>query len=441
MIYVAFLGTGNTGTFDIYSDSDNYTTPFEVNILKSEIENGFTSYNCPDDATEVRVLGDNLSCGFQPIIPISIADNQVFGMTGNTLIETDINTLCLNNSTNYKIMKGGYTPYLIVKKSNFIKTGVTTSGTFYDGLYSITYPYNSYNTCIKFGDSDLGIDLIDYIITACGYAPNPLPTPTPTPTPTITPTPTVTPTPTPTVTPTITPTPTSTPTPTPTPVPDLPTIITSGLTIYIDGSGSSYPGTGNKWFNRVTGTTITGATLSGSPTWNTSDNGFFTFDGVNDFGEASLGIISGSTSFGGWVKMTTGSTQEIIFQRGLGTIWNLFIAKETDNKFTFSIVTSTSTQIDCPAASTLTSGIWYYVVAKWTRGSSLKIYINGTISNTVAETSTTLRSGNLTTWYLSRSSTADYDESNIGDFEVYNRALSDAEVLSNFNAKKTLYGY
>jgi hypothetical protein len=257
-----------------------------------------------------------------------------------------------------------------------------------------------------------------------------------------------TPTPTPlpatnTPTPTISPTPTATNTPTPTPTP-LPNIITSGLTIYVDGSFESYSGTGNRWFNRVTGTTITGATLSGSPTWNTSDNGFFTFDGVNDFGDfgsESRGTTTGSTTFGGWVKMTTGSTQEIIFQRGLGTLWNLFISKATDNKFTFSIVTSTFSQIDCPAASTLTSGIFYYVIAKWTAGSSLKIYINGAISNTVTNTQTTLRSNSTSGWYLSREDSTDFDVSNIGDFEVYDRALSDAEITSNFDAKKTLYGY
>jgi hypothetical protein len=254
-----------------------------------------------------------------------------------------------------------------------------------------------------------------------------------------TPTPSLTPTQTPTPTPSSTPVP---PTPTATPVPDLPTIITSGLTIYVDGSGSSYPGTGNQWFNRVTGTTITGATLSGSPTWSTSDNGFFTFDGVNDsgnFGQASTGTTTGSTSFGGWVKMTTSSTDEIIYRRGFGITWNLMIYKQTDNRFGFSVVLG-NTQVDCPSTgSTITSGTWYYVFAKWTSATSLKIYINGVLNNTV-NAGGSLRNNGTQGWYLANES-GDFDVCSIGDFEVYNRALSDAEITTNFNSKKALYGY
>jgi hypothetical protein len=255
--------------------------------------------------------------------------------------------------------------------------------------------------------------------------------------------PTPTPTPTPSATPTITPTPGPTSTPTPTPAPDLPTIITSGLTIYVDGSGTSYPGFGSSWYNRVTGTTITGATLFGSPTWNTSDNGFFTFDGVNDygdFGQSSTGTTTGSTSFGGWVKMTTGSTKELMFQRGLSTLWSLQLYKDTDNRFKFSVVLGNSDVTCAATGSTITSGVFYYVFAKWTSATSLKIYINGVLNNTV-NAGGSLRNNSTYGWYLSREDASDYDLSNIGDFEVYNRALSDAEVLSNFNAKKALYGY
>lgn len=272
----------------------------------------------------------------------------------------------------------------------------------------------------------------------------PQPSHTPTPTPTITPTPTATPT----VTPTPTPTPTVTPTPTATPIPELPIIITSGLTIFVDGSGSSYPGYGSYWFNRVTGTTITGATLNGSPgpTWNTSTNGFFTFDGVDDygnFGQASTGTTTGSTTFGGWVNMTTGATKEVIFQRGYGSSWSLQLYKSIYNTFTFSIVAGSSipTQFDCPAPSVLISNTWYYVVAKRTSSpNQIKLYINGVLVETTNVTVSPLRSNGTEGWYIGIDGTT-FDVANVGDFEVYDRALSDAEVLSNFNTKKTLYGY
>jgi hypothetical protein len=458
IIYLTSVATGFTGTIDVYSDVDGFVTPFEINLTAAQLFTGYTSNNCPLETTLIRFTADNLVCGYQPTDGMSVLNITTMCQTNtpslNWPISQTISGFC-SSYTGYDVAYGtGYTNFAYIQHE-YIKTGITDSSIFYAGYYNTLIPWlppgsyrNNYYTWQKIGSTNTAIQVVIPIYNEsaviCDYPPDTPPTSTPTPTPTITPTPTVTNTPTPTVTNTPTPTVTNTPTPTPTLVPDLPTIITSGLTIYVDGSGTSYPGTGNRWFNRVTGTTITGATLSGGPTWNTSDNGFFTFDGVNDFGDfgqASSGTTTGSITFGGWVKMTTGSTQEIIFQRGLGVIWNLFISKATNNKFTFSIVTSTFNQIDCPAASTLTSGIFYYVIAKWTAGSSLKIYINGAISNTVTNTQTTLRSNGASGWYLSREDASDFDVSNIGDFEVYNRALSDAEITSNFDAKKTLYGY
>jgi hypothetical protein len=452
LIYVEIIGSGNTGNYDIYSDYDGYVTPFETNITQTQLQNGFTSFNFPSSGTGIRILGNNVVCGYQPVDAITVNTDQIWtyfeGNDGFYLIGQTTNEICAQNPTNAKKHRSGYG----IIQSDYIKTGITDNSEFYNGFFSTqnpspVYPYNTYFKTRKFGSSNTGVHnpLGLYV---CDITPNPTPTPTPTPSPTPSPTPTLTPTPAPTYTPTptFTPTPTVTPTPTPTPtstlVPDLPTIITSGLTIFVDGSGSSYSGTGSQWYNRVTGTTITGATLFGGPIWNTSTNGFFTFDGVNDygyFGQASTGTTTGSTTFGGWVKMTTGSTNEVIFQLGYNTLWSLQLVKAIDNKFTFSIVAS-NTQFDCPAASSLTSGTFYYVTAKWTSGSSLKIYINGVLSNTVTNTNTVLRSNGGQGWYIANES-GDFDVANVGDFEVYNRALSDAEILSNFNAKKTLYGY
>jgi hypothetical protein len=457
IIYLTYIATGFTGTIDAYSDVDNFVTPFEINLTAGQLATGYTTYNCPLQTTLIRFVADNLVCGYQPVDGMSVLNIgnmcQIQTPPLDWVISQTVSGFCRSYIT-YNVAYGtGLTNYAYIQNDH-IKTGITDNSIFYAGYYNRQNPppntslySNLYFTWQKIGSTNTAIQVItppaQNALQVCPYAPDLPPTSTPTPTPTITPTPTQTPVP---ATPSPTPSPlpaTNTPTPTPTPVPDLPTIITSGLTIYVDGSVSSYSGTGTNWFNRVTGTTITGATLSGSPTWNTSTNGFFTFDGVNDFGyfgQVSTGTTTDSTTFGGWVKMTTGSTKEVIFMRGIGLSWSLQLYKGTNNKYTFSIVANGS-QFDCAAASTLTSGIWYYVISKWTAGSSLKIYINGTISNTVANTETILRSNSVNGWYLSREDSTDYDVSNIGDFEVYNRALSDAEITSNFDAKKTLYGY
>jgi hypothetical protein len=263
-----------------------------------------------------------------------------------------------------------------------------------------------------------------------------------------TPTPSSTATPTPSPTPTTSPTATPTPTPTPTPAPDLPNITTRGLTIYTDGSGTSYPGSGSSWFNRVTGTTITGATMVNSPTWNTSENGYFSFDGVNqtgNYGAVSSGNTTSSVTFGGWVKMATGSTKEVMYMRGLGgSAWNLQLYKETDDRFKFSILNVGNVVQNCSATgSTINNNQWYHVMAQFRPNNYLRIYINGVLNNSVSITTSVLRSTlGLNGWYLSyQTNSSDFDVSNIGDFEFYDTDLTNAEILFNFNAKKALYGY
>lgn len=273
--------------------------------------------------------------------------------------------------------------------------------------------------------------------------------PVPTPTPTVTPTQTKTPTPTPTSTigasptPTNTQTPTKTLTPTPTSTPAVFTF--SGLVTYVNGTSSSYPGTGTTWTSLATGTTYNG-TLFNSPTWTAGTNGFFTFDGVNDYCNINYANpTTGDYTIGGWVKATTSGTQKIFFQRGLDTFgsgWSFKLGKYLDNKFRFSVVLTSAggTQLNVDSTTTLVDNTWYYIIGKWTAGTNLKIYINGSLEGTNTTALTSLRTSTVN-WLLARTDGPSYTNCSIGEFEIYDSALSDAQILSNFNARKSIYGY
>lgn len=45
----------NTGPFSLYSNADNYLSPFETDISRVSISIGYTSTLIPDTATVVRV--------------------------------------------------------------------------------------------------------------------------------------------------------------------------------------------------------------------------------------------------------------------------------------------------------------------------------------------------------------------------------------------------
>lgn len=291
----------------------------------------------------------------------------------------------------------------------------------------------------------------DYGITVSLNPPTPTPTPTPTQTvtpglsPTMTTTPTNTPSQTVSVTPTFTPT--STITPTPTLTPGLNPIIQNGLVINVNGGPNSYVGTGTTWTSIATGTTYNGDLING-PIWNSGTGGYFSFDGVNDycyFGDSSKGLDTGSRTFGGWVKTTTSSSDKIFYFRGedgYGSGWSLSLYKAAgSNKFAVSGVwingsgTGTAT-----STTTLVNNTWYYVIARWTAGSGLSIYVNGTKESTVGNSGSILRSSSRG-WEIARYNGPTYNDVSIGDFELYDRALSDGEVITNFNTRKSIYGY
>ncbi len=52
----------DTGPFDLYSDVDGYSVPFETGVSKASLVAGYTSTLIPNGATIVRVQSDNVLC-------------------------------------------------------------------------------------------------------------------------------------------------------------------------------------------------------------------------------------------------------------------------------------------------------------------------------------------------------------------------------------------
>jgi hypothetical protein len=97
--------------------------------------------------------------------------------------------------------------------------------------------------------------------------------------------------------------------------------------------------------------------------------------------------------------------------------------------------------LEVNSTTTLVSGTWYYVYGVWNSGSNLKIYVNGSLENTQTFFNFSLRTSNFG-WTLARSGASpQYNNVSIGEFITYNRVLSDAEVLNNFDVTKAKYGY
>jgi hypothetical protein len=227
----------------------------------------------------------------------------------------------------------------------------------------------------------------------------------------------------------------------------LPLINTSGLTIYVNDTITSYPGTGTTWKSISTGGTYN-ATMINGPVWSGGTPGYFMFDGVNDyadFGSSSANATTNSCSWGVWFKMNTSATQEIIAIRGLdgyGNGFSLDISKFTNNHMAVAVITPVD-GVEVEGTTTITSDVWYNVYGVYTEGVGVKIYVNGVLETTTAFV--TAGSGLRTStegWLLARDNySPGYTNVDIAEFMTYNRALNATEILNNFNATKTKYGY
>ena len=219
-----------------------------------------------------------------------------------------------------------------------------------------------------------------------------------------------------------------------------PDIITDGLALAVDaGSTRSYPGSGTTTTSLVSsniGSLINGVGFS-------SDNGgAFTFDGVNDFisFDTTLTFSSANLTSVAWVKLDSYPSQNstIGFSPDSGTTgFRLYSVSATS----LGVWTRNGTGGGVTAIET-TNGIplneWVQITFVL-NGTNGKLYKNGIqiLTGTFTQTPNALSSAPV---WLSRYSGGGYIiDGKTASALLYNRALTAAEVLQNYNAQKNRF--
>jgi hypothetical protein len=234
------------------------------------------------------------------------------------------------------------------------------------------------------------------------------------------------------------------------------TIVTSGLTIHLDAANSaSYPGSGTTWTDLQGNFNVT---LTNGPTFS---DGAIVFDGTNDYGifsptdalysqndvnnnnAVSLNVWFKTSTLGIIVGQQSGSTP------GSGNaVPAIYI--DTDNKLRTSVFWTGNTQNTLVSSASVATNTWQNACATFESGTH-KTYLNGTEINTVSSRNQSsysssynyfLGTGRWENWPGGTDSLPNnqYFNGSIAVFQCYNRALSAAEVLQNFNALKGRYG-
>ena len=186
--------------------------------------------------------------------------------------------------------------------------------------------------------------------------------------------------------------------------------------------------------NRNNGTLING------PTFDSGNGGSIIFDGVNDYGNINIPIGTSDFSFNIWIKRISSATGVFfVLGRYVDTSFRGSMFYILNNTLRFRIGAATSNYADVPINTPVTGTDWVNICAVANRTSNAILYRNGIYDNQISISTqqgsvpnlTSIASIGGTQWSLN---------ANLSNIQVYNRALTQQEVLQNYNATKSRFG-
>jgi hypothetical protein len=214
-------------------------------------------------------------------------------------------------------------------------------------------------------------------------------------------------------------------------------IVTRGLSIHFDASAKdSYPETGTTWTDLITSTA---GTLANGPTYSTDGGGSISFDGTNDYSYTS----NISTSFPGgaslemWVNLINRDRNQGFIDYGGGGKYINFYMAGANNLMRWEVINTTGLPYNTITTTTaFQTGVWYHVVGTF-NGSNSYLYLNS------AQEATTALTNSPTSMDVSFTigQYAGFCNAKIAVARFYNRVLAPAEILQNYNAQKSRFGY
>jgi hypothetical protein len=222
-------------------------------------------------------------------------------------------------------------------------------------------------------------------------------------------------------------------------------IVTNGLVLNLDSANKdSYPGTGTTWYD-LSGNGYNGTLTNGPSFLSNQNGGILDFDGVDDYtslGSSAASLIQGKTAvtIGIFFKLDVLDTlRGLIGTLNYGCGANLGLVA-SGNALTF--YNDTGTCYDVGISSFVETGKWIYAVGTYD-GTTTRIY--GIKDGTLSQSSGTSKSGATNTFtsdfiVIGNQYSSYFTNGQCGTAFVYNRVLSQAEILQNYNATKTRFG-
>ena len=224
---------------------------------------------------------------------------------------------------------------------------------------------------------------------------------------------------------------------------DYESIVTDGLVLNLDaGFFPSYPKSGTTWYDVSSGGN--NGTLINAPSYSSPDGGSIKFDGTNDYVGIPFNsnLVTNTLTLNMWLYPVDGYYPIPFAALPNSSTLNGFMLyqRNVENLWWWAIGNTSGTDL---VTTSLTRNVWVNLTGTY-NGSTIRLYKNGslvstgsssrTINFTSASVNGNLRiASDINSAYLTFSG-------NVSTVQIYNKALSETEVLQNFNAQKGRFG-
>jgi len=222
-----------------------------------------------------------------------------------------------------------------------------------------------------------------------------------------------------------------------------PPIVTSGMALCLDAANAkSYSGSGATWTD-LSGYGNNGTLVNG-PTFDSANGGSLVFNGSTQYADFTASNLTTTATIEMWAKLGAGFSGKMIMGWNNYDIWcnGGAIGYNTANSDVYGIPGATVTTLGC-------AGNWKHYVFEFRSDVSYtnnEIYVNSVLqslsqqsgSETIANRNFNSGLGRVAYW-RSAGGGAYLMPMNCSIFKVFNRALTAAEILQNFNATRGRY--
>jgi hypothetical protein len=212
-------------------------------------------------------------------------------------------------------------------------------------------------------------------------------------------------------------------------------IVTNGLILNIDPSKStSYSGVGNTIYD-LSGVGNNGALING-PTFSSFNGGALVLDGSNDYVLVNNAAdILSKTEYTKFIffYVTSFSTNNNLISGGVSGLNHAFWLSGSNRLY----AGHNGDWATFAGNTTLSLNTWYCGAVTYSNVSGWKLYLNGVLDGTNANTTTFNNFGEL---QIGAYANANLFTGRISLAMVYNRALSQQEISQNFNATRSRFG-